>query len=92
MGGKHVLTIAAATAPTDYIYENLPTSWLSRLLRRSFSNAVVAVVLIISFALVVVLKSYQKDLVVCTTHYCLLCQLKVCALQLQDVFLIVTRS
>lgn len=64
MDGKYVLTIEHATSPTNYIYEHLATGWLSRSLRRAFSNAIVAVVLIISFALVILLKSYQKDLVV----------------------------
>ena len=68
-----MLTVEPATAPTNYIYQNLATGWLSRLMRRSFSNAVVALVLILSFALVVLLKSYQKDLVVRTPPHCTSC-------------------
>lgn len=71
-----MLTVEPATAPTNYIYQNLATGWLSRLMRRSFSNAVVALVLILSFALVVLLKSYQKDLVVRTPPHCLSMQLR----------------
>lgn len=65
--GKYVLTVEPATAPTNYIYDHLATGWMSRMLRRAISNAIVGSVLIISLALVILLKSFQKDLVVCST-------------------------
>jgi hypothetical protein len=64
LDGKFVLTVDPATPPTNYIYENLATGWLSRLMRRVLSNTIVTLVLIISFVLIVFLKSAQKDMVV----------------------------
>lgn len=62
--GRHVLSVERAAAPSDYVYENLAFPARTRRLRKVASNAVVAAVLLASLALVVLLKSYQKDVIV----------------------------
>eukprot|EP00892_Ulva_mutabilis_P009410 jgi/Ulvmu1/6841/UM031_0046.1 len=60
--GKHILTIEAATAPSNYIYENLAISPLSRSTRVAISNSIVFLLLIAALALVIILKTYQNTL------------------------------
>lgn len=62
--GTHVLTVEAATAPSNYIYENLAISPWSRTARVALSNAIVVVLLITSLVVVILLKSYQNTLLV----------------------------
>lgn len=62
--GTHVLRVEPATAPSNYIYENLAISPLSRTARVALSNAIVSALLILALVVVILLKSYQKTLLV----------------------------
>lgn len=61
-----MLSVEAATAPSNYIYENLAISPLSRGTRIAISNAIVFLLLVLALVVVILLKSYQNTMLVRT--------------------------
>jgi hypothetical protein len=66
--GKYVLRTEQASAPNNYIYENLAFPKPKRHLRIFASNAVVTTMLLVALAGVCALKAYQKEIGVCCQH------------------------